>query len=125
MWGGAIVGVFAVVFAVLGLNPSLDLGVVDGPDLTWIPEVPLLVIAAVASAAILLLTGFRAYRATRHTVSGLVSGAFAGVLGGIVGGVAYLAYGKSAFNVVAGPLAGAIAGGFFGAIGAVAARRRS
>jgi uncharacterized membrane protein len=113
--GGAILGVLAVVFAVLGLTPSL----------TWIPEAPLLLIAAVLPAAILLLTGYRAYRATRDSISGLISGAMAGALGGFVGGAAYVFYGKSAFNVVTGLLAGAIAGGFFGQVGAVGAQRRS
>ena len=115
MQGGAILGVLAVVFAVLGLTPSL----------TWIPEAPLLLIAAVLPAAILLVTGYRTYRATRDSISGLVSGAMAGALGGIAGGAAYVVYGKSAFNLVTGLLAGAIAGGFFGQIGAVGAQRRS
>ncbi|TMC52689.1 MAG: hypothetical protein E6J20_10895 [Chloroflexi bacterium] len=113
--GGAILGAFAAVFAVLGLTPSLS----------WIPEAPLLAIAGVVPAAIILIVGYRSYTATRDTVSGLISGATAGALGGLVGGLAYVAYGKSPVNIVAGLLSGAIAGGLFGQIGAVAAHRRT
>ena len=113
--GGAILGAFTVVFAVLGLTPSLS----------WIPEAPLLAVAGVVPAAIILLVGYRSYKATRDTVSGLISGATAGALGGLVGGLAYVAYGKSPVNIVAGLASGAIAGGLFGQIGAVAAHRRT
>jgi hypothetical protein len=113
--GGVILGVAAIVFAVLGLTPSLS----------WIPEAPLLAIAGVVPLAILLITGYRAYAETRDTLSGLASGAIAGALGGVVGGIAYVAYGKSPVNLLVGLLAGAVAGGLFGQIGAVAALRRS
>ena len=53
--GGLLLALFAVVFAILGLTPSLS----------WIPEVPLLAGAVIIPVAILMVTGHRAYARTR------------------------------------------------------------
>ena len=104
-----------LVFAVLGLTPSLR----------WIPEIPLLSISGVVPIAILGVAGYRAARATRQILAGLVSGAVAGAIGGAASGAAYVAYGKPALNIAIGLAFGLGGGVVMGAIGAAAARRRS
>ena len=111
--GGLLLALFAVVFALLGLTPSLS----------WIPEVPLLAAAVIIPVGILLVTGHRAYAMTLDTVAAMLAGSLAGALGGLAGGVSYAVAGKSAVNVVAGLLAGAVGGGFLGWAGALLARR--
>ncbi len=111
--GGLLLALFAVVFAILGLTPSLS----------WIPEVPLLAAAVIIPAAILLVTGHRAYAMTLDVVAAMRAGSLAGGLGGLTGGVSYVVAGKSAVNVVAGLLAGVFGGGFLGWAGAMVARR--
>ena len=111
--GGLLLALFAVVFAILGLTPSLS----------WIPEVSLLAVAVIVPVAILLVTGHRAYARTLNVVASMLAGSLAGALGGLTGGVSYVVAGKSAVNVVAGLLAGVVGGGFLGCIGAMVARR--
>ena len=111
--GGLSLALLAVVFAILGLTPSLS----------WIPEVPLLAAAVIVAMAILLVTGHRAYIRTLDVVAAMLAGSLAGAVGGLVGGVSYVVAGKSAVNVVAGLLAGVVGGGFLGWAGAMVARR--
>jgi hypothetical protein len=112
---GLVLAACWLVFAVLGLTPSLR----------WIPEIPLLSISGVAPIAILGVAGYRAARATRQILAGLLSGAVAGAIGGAASGAAYVAYGKPALNIAIGLVAGLGGGVVMGAIGAAAARRRS
>ena len=104
---------FAVVFAILGLTPSLS----------WIPEVPLLVAGGLVPVATLAFTGYRAGKNATGVMSGAIAGAAAGAIAGCVGGLAYVAYGKSVVNVVAGTVLGVIAGGMLGAAGSITAHR--
>jgi len=108
---GTVLAVLAVLFAILGLTPSLS----------WIPEAPLLAVAAVGP---IFLLGGTGYRLGKDSWMAAIAGATAGAIGGCVGGLAYLAYGKSALNVAAGTIAGAAAGAVLGAAGAVVARSR-
>jgi uncharacterized membrane protein len=103
-----------VVFAVLGLTPSLS----------WIPEIPLLLVAGLVPIVILTVTGYRAARTTGRIFLGLLSGAVAGAIGGTAGGVAYVIYGKPAVNIPIGLITGLVGGLVLGALGAVATRRR-
>lgn len=90
--------VFAVVFAVLGLTPSLS----------WIPEAPLLIIAFVVPVGGLVIAGYR---------GGVGAGTLAGAMTGLAGGLAYVAFGKSFVNVPVGLVAGFLAGAVLGWIG--------
>jgi hypothetical protein len=112
---GLVLAACALVSAVLGLTPSLR----------WISEIPLLAIFGAVPIAILGVAGYRAARATRQILAGLVSGAVAGAIGGAVSGAAYVAYGKPALNIAIGLAFGLGGGVVMGAIGAAAARRRS
>ncbi|GAC1684244.1 MAG: hypothetical protein PVS2B1_03570 [Candidatus Dormibacteraceae bacterium] len=112
---GALLAGFAILFAILGLTPSFS----------WIPEVPLLAIAGVVPVAVLMVTGYRAWKSSGSIRMGAIAGATAGSIGGFTGGVAYVVFGKSIFNVVAGTIVGIASGAVLGAAGAVVARRRS
>src|SRR4030088_855183 len=69
---GLVLAACSLVSAVLGLTPSLR----------WISEIPLLAISGAVPIAILGVAGYRAARATRQILAGLVSGAVAGGVGG-------------------------------------------
>jgi hypothetical protein len=103
-----------VVFAILGLTPSLR----------WIPEIPLLLVAGLVPIAILAVAGYRAAGATGQILPGMLSGAVAGAIGGVVGGVAFVVYGKSPFNIPTGLITGLVGGTAWGALGAATARMR-
>src|SRR6202171_4828908 len=89
---GAVLAAFAIVFAILGLTPSLS----------WIPEIPLLAIAGVVPIALLTVTGYRAWKSFRRTLMAAIAGATAGGIGGCAGGVAYVGYGKAGLHGVVG-----------------------
>ncbi|HEV2034939.1 MAG TPA: hypothetical protein VGU71_12190 [Candidatus Dormibacteraeota bacterium] len=112
---GAVLAAFAILFAILGLTPSLS----------WIPEVPLLTVAGVLPVAVLTVMGYRTWKSSGVVLMGAIAGATAGGIGGCVGGVAYVAFGKSPFNIVAGTIVGVAAGLALGTLGAVAAARRA
>jgi len=112
---GVILAAFAVVFAILGLTPSLR----------WIPEIPLLLVAGLVPIAILTIAGYRAARATGQFFSGPLSGAVAGAIGGAAGGVTYVVYGKAALNIPIGLVVGLVGGLALGALGAAASRGAS
>lgn len=111
--GAVAVSVAAIVFAVVGLSPSL----------TWVPEVPLLAAAVLLPIAILGVAGFRAGARTRLVAAGALAGGMAGAVGGLVGGAAYVLFGKPALNIAVGLVAGALAGAGIGTIGALLSRR--
>lgn len=113
--GGTVLAALAILFAILGLTPSLS----------WIPEVPLLTIALVMPIAVLTVTGYRAWKSSGLILMGAIAGATAGGIGGCAGGVAYVVFGKSAVNVVAGAIVGVAAGAALGAVGAMVAARRA
>jgi hypothetical protein len=112
---GAGLAAFAILFAILGLSPSLS----------WIPEVLLLTVAGVVPIALLTVTGYRAWKSFGSIRTGAIAGATAGAIGGFAGGAAYVVFGKPVFNVVAGTIVGVAAGGVLGAVGAMVAARRT
>ncbi len=112
---GAVLAALVILFAILGLTPSLS----------WIPEVPLLTVAGVMPIAVLTMTGYRARKSSGSILMGAIAGATAGAIGGCAGGVAYVLFGKPAFNVVAGAIVGVAAGAALGAVGAIVAARRA
>ncbi|GAC1511337.1 MAG: hypothetical protein NVS1B3_14410 [Candidatus Dormibacteraceae bacterium] len=112
---GAILAAFAILFAILGLTPSL----------AWIPELPLLAIAGAVPIVLLTVTGYRASQGSGMILMGAIAGATAGGIGGFAGGAAYVVYGKPALNVLVGTIAGAVAGVVLGAGGAWVAARRA
>ena len=113
--GGIAMGVAAVLFAVVGLTPSLS----------WVPEVPLLAAGALVPIAILGVIGFRAGARTRALSAGALAGGFAGAIGGCVGGVSYVVFGKPLLNIAVGLAAGAGTGAVIGTAGAFLNRRTS
>jgi hypothetical protein len=111
--GGVAMGVAAVVFAVVGLSPSLS----------WVPEVPLLAVAVLVPIAAFGIAGFRAGARTSRVLAGALAGGMAGAIGGFVGGVSYVVFGKPALNIAVGLLAGAVSGAAIGTAGALLSRR--
>jgi hypothetical protein len=111
---GAALAVFAILFAILGLTPSLS----------WIPEVPVLTIAGLVPIALLTVTGYRTWKKSGSILMGAIAGATAGGIGGCTGGMAYVFFGQPLFNVVAGTIVCVVAGAVLGAVGALVAARR-
>jgi hypothetical protein len=111
---GAVLAALAILFAILGLTPSLS----------WIPEVPLLTIAGVMPIAVLTVTGYRAWKSSGLILMSAIAGGTAGGIGGCAGGVAYVLFGKPAVNVVAGTIVGVVAGVALAAVGALVAAKR-
>ena len=110
---GLALGVFVVIFAVLGLVPAFS----------WIPEVPLLAAAVVLPTAGYALAGSRAAARTRRWPTGLAAGAIAGVLSGAIGGVSYALFGKPLLNIPIGLVLGTIGGALVGAAAGIAGSR--
>ena len=106
--GALLLTACAVAFAILGLTPSLS----------WIPEIPLLVAAAIIPTLLLVWTGTRAARSRRSVAAGLIAAALAGAVGGLAGGAAYVAYGKSIANLLVGLAVGLGVGASLGALAA-------
>jgi hypothetical protein len=110
---GLVLAVFAAVFSVLGLTPSL----------AWIPEVPLLGAGALVPLVVLAMAGSRAGSRSGQIAGGWLAGAVAGAIGGMAGGLCYVAYGKPVLNVAVGLLAGAAGGAVIGGLAVLATRR--
>ena len=104
-WGSAL-AVFAVAFGILGLTPSL----------TWIPELPLLLIGAIVPVLLLAIAGRQAVLHSDDRGTGFMAGAVAGALGGLAGGSCYVAYGKPALNLIIGLVAGFTGGSLIGGL---------
>ena len=112
---GAVVGVIAVVLAILGLTPSL----------AWVPEVPLLGAAVLLPLSVFAVTGYRAVERSGRTIAGALAASVAGAIGGGLGGVMYVIFGKPVLNVAAGLLVGAVSGASVGGVAAMIYRARS
>ncbi|MDQ2950955.1 MAG: hypothetical protein M3R54_01685 [Chloroflexota bacterium] len=109
--GGLALSVVAVALAIVGLAPAF----------TWIPEVPLLLVAALLPIAGLTITGRRgaADGPVRH---GAFAGALAGAMCGAAAGVCYFAFGKPFANLVILPALGLLAGAIIGFLAALPRR---
>ena len=112
--GGAILGVVAVAFGVLGLSPSFS----------WIPEAALLAALVLVPIGVTGAIGGRAAMHTGRLMSGTLAGLIAGAIAGCVGGLTYFAFGKPALNVLIGTLGGALLGAIAGMVGAALDLRR-
>lgn len=112
---GSVLGLFAIVFGILGLTPSL----------AWIPELPLLVVGTAVPLLLLAGAGLRASSQSGRIASGLTAGVVAGVIGGIAGGLCYIAFGKSLLNLPIGLLAGGAGGAVIGGLSGLLGRRRT
>ncbi|MFN2519813.1 MAG: hypothetical protein ABR525_02070 [Candidatus Limnocylindria bacterium] len=111
---GAALGVGIVALAVAGLAPAFS----------WIPEVPLIVVAILLPLAAYGLTGFRVGRRSQRMLGGLLAGAVAGALSGGIGGVSYVVFGKPFLNIAVGLVVGSVGGALAGALGAQFGIRR-
>ena len=111
--GGVAVAVVSMLFAVIGLSPSL----------TWVPELPLIAAAVLIPMAIIGVAGFRAGAQTRLVWAGALAGSLGGAIGGLVGGFAYVFFGKPTLNVAVGLVAGALGGAAIGTAGALVSRQ--
>ena len=112
---GLVLAVFAIVFGILGLTPSL----------AWIPEVLLLGAGALVPLLVLGIAGSRAGSRSGQAASGLLAGVVAGGISGIAGGLCYVAYGKPVLNVIVGLLAGTAGGAVIGGLAGLLGRQRS
>lgn len=104
-----------VVLAILGLTPQLS----------WIPELPLLSAAVVLPVVAFGLAGYRAASRSGRFIAGALAGAVTGVLGGTVGGLSYVLFGKSFLNVALGIALGGATGAVVGLAAAVLSGRRA
>jgi hypothetical protein len=113
--GGVALGAGVIVLAVVGLTPSLS----------WLPEVPLVALSLLLPVVAYALVGHRARLRTGRLAGGALAGALAGAISGGIGGVAFVLFGKPAFNIAAGILLGVVGGTVAGAAGALLGRRKS
>ena len=112
--GGAILGVVAIAFGVLGLAPAF----------TWIPEALLLAALVLVPIGVAGAIGGRAGMHSGRVMAGTLAGLIAGAIAGCVGGLTYVAFGKPVLNVLIGTIGGALVGGLAGAAGAALDLRR-
>ncbi|HEV2009452.1 MAG TPA: hypothetical protein VGS17_00290 [Candidatus Limnocylindria bacterium] len=104
-----------VVLADVGLTPTFS----------WVPEVPLVLIALAVPIAAFSIAGMRAGTRSRTWVAGALAGAITGTIGGAAGGLAYVAFGKPLLNIAVGTVAGALGGAIVGAGSAWSTLRRT
>ena len=112
---GVVLAVSVVVLAVVGLTPSFS----------WIPEIPLLLLAALIPLIGFAFAGYRSASASHRVLDGMIAGAVAGLLSGAIGGLSYVLFGKPLLNVIIGPAIGAVGGAFVGGIAGFLALRRN
>jgi hypothetical protein len=112
--GGAILGVVAIVFGVLGLSPSF----------IWIPEALVIAAFVLVFIGIAGAIGGRAGMHSGRVMAGTLAGLIAGAVAGCVGGFTYVAFGKPVLNVLIGGIGGGLVGGIAGMVGAVLDLRR-
>jgi hypothetical protein len=111
--GGAVISAWVVVLAIVGLSSWFS----------WVPEVPLLLLALLVPVLGYGVVGYRSTSASDLVKDGLLAGAIAGAVSGAVGGLSYVVFGKSLLNAFAGPLIGAGGGALIGAIAGLLAVR--
>ena len=93
------------------------------PELSWVPEVPLLAVSVLVPLVGYGVTGFQAERRSGRIRSAVFASAVAGVVSGLVGGLTFVLFGKSPLNVPVGIALGCVAGAVWGAAGAVLSAR--
>jgi ABC-type uncharacterized transport system permease subunit len=102
-----------VLLAFIGLTPALS----------WVPEVPLLVVSVLIPLVGYAITGYRAGMISGRVTSGVIASAVAGAVSGFVGGLSFVAFDKPVLNIPVGIVLGGTAGAVWGAIGATLGAR--
>jgi len=108
-----VLSAFVALLAFIGLTP----------ELSWVPEVPLLAVSVLVPPVAYAVTGFRAERRSRSIGNSVVASAVAGVVSGLAGGLSFVLFGKSLLNVPIGLVLGCLAGAVWGAVGAIVSAR--
>jgi hypothetical protein len=108
-----VLSAFVVLLGFVGLTP----------ELSWVPEVPLLAVSVLVPLLGYAATGFRAERRSRRIRSGALASAVAGVVSGLAGGLTFVLFGKSLLNVPVGIALGCVAGAVWGTVGAIMSAR--
>jgi hypothetical protein len=108
-----VLSAFVILLSFVGLTP----------ELSWVPEIPLLAISVLVPLVGYALTGFRAARRSARIGDGVVAGAVAGVVSGLAGGLCFVLFGKPLLNVPVGLVIGCVAGAVWGAVGAIVSAR--
>ena len=104
---------FVLLLAFIGLTPALS----------WVPEVPLLVVSVLIPLLGYSITGHRAGTRSGRVISGVIAGAVAGAVSGFAGGLSFVAFDKPVLNIPVGIALGGTAGAVWGAIGAILGAR--
>jgi hypothetical protein len=112
---GVVLAAAAVVLAVVGLTPSFS----------WLPEIPLVLTAALIPLIGFAFAGYRSAAVSHRALDGMIAGAVAGLLSGAIGGLSYVLFGKPLLNVIVGPAIGAVGGALVGAVAGFLALRRT
>ena len=93
------------------------------PELSWVPEVPLLAVSVLVPLVGYVVTGFRAERRFGRIRNAIFASAVAGVVSGLAGGLSFVLFGKSLLNLPIGVVLGCLAGAAWGAVGAIVSAR--
>jgi hypothetical protein len=110
---GLMISAFVVLFAFVCLTP----------ELSWVPEAPLLAVSVLVPLVGYAITGFRAVRRSRRVSDGVLASALAGVVSGFTGGMCFVLFGKPLLNVPVGIALGCVAGAVWGTVGAIVSAR--
>jgi len=108
-----VLSTFVALLAFIGLTP----------ELSWVPEAPLLAVSVLVPLVAYSVTGFRAERRSRSVGNSVVASAVAGLVSGLAGGLSFVLFGKSLLNVPVGLVLGCLAGAVWGAFGAIVSAR--
>ena len=110
---GIVLSAFVVLLGFVGLTP----------ELSWVPEVPLLAVSVLVPLVGYVVTGFRAERRFGRIRNAIFASAVAGVVSGLAGGLTFVLFGKSLLNVPVGITLGFAAGAVWGTVGAIMSAR--
>src|SRR5438093_12120088 len=86
---GLVLSTFVALLAFIGLTP----------ELSWVPEVPLLAVSVLVPHVAYAVTGFRAERRSGRIGSAVVASVVAGGVSGLAGGLSFVLFSKSLLNV--------------------------
>jgi len=110
---GLVLSALVALLAFVGLNP----------ELSWVPEIPLLAVSVLIPLAGYAVTGFRGARRSRRISHGALAAAVAGAVSGLAGGLCFVISGKPLLNIPVGIALGCVAGAVWGSVGATVSLR--
>jgi hypothetical protein len=113
LYAGIVLSAFVVLLAFVGLTPALS----------WVPEIPLLLVSVLVPLVGYAVTGYRAGRRSGRVTGGVIAGVVAGAVSGLAGGLSFVLFEKPLLNIPVGTALGCIAGAVWGAAGAVLGAR--